>query len=537
MTKFSDLQTLRTFVLRARRVQAHSMVQEWDKLQEYAADKFSGSIDISGQATILRPLPSNEEVFESLASRTRPFTLSSESVYYSKVLDAIERLLGEVELSEEFKSQVNSLRRAWTAVELRSSEVQMYSMQQFRRDGSQVSSRVSDIQLAAAWLYSDLVHADVKGEKRKALSFSLEERYAAAVRVFSKIAILTISTLRLIEALRDVNLLVLGEGLWEENVSVKSSELVNQGRAYFGPVGSQMSELNDVLTSGDGWKEFTVTELLRQSSANQVRISIRSEDGGPFGEYDAAVARRSIDSGVAEWDVLVAESLMFKFRFEIAGEELIGGSFNGIEILDPTNELKFKSTKFLCELYRAGTAIFDIAETEFVSVKVSQPSLESQRDLQIMLETFDDIVRIERICQQAFDPCHGVVEDRARIWLRRIRLMLEGQVVRAMSHPLTITSPTGVPPSAVVASPSALNIGDSEIPFPLIRFYHPAMKLVPLSPAPEAGIEAMTYRVEVPSGERFLVWAPEFVWSQEGEELAATATLNLSNIDEDSIRF
>src|SRR5699024_290068 len=102
--------------------------------------------------------------------------------------------------------------------------------------------------------------------------------------------------------------------------------------------------------------------------------------------------------------------------------------------------------KFLCELYRAGTAIFDIAETEFVSVKVSQPSLESQRDLQIMLETFDDIVRIERICQQAFDPCHGVVEDRARIWLRRIRLMLEGQVVRAMSHPLTITSPTGVPP-------------------------------------------------------------------------------------------
>src|SRR5699024_7549534 len=188
-----------------------------------------------------------------------------------------ERLLGEGELSEEFKSQVNSLRRAWTAVELRSSEVQMYSMQQFRRDGSQISSRVSDIQLAAAWLYSDLVHADVKGEKRKALSFSLEERYAAAVRVFSKIAILTISTLRLIEALRDVNLLVLGEGLWEENVSVKSSELVNQGRVYFGPVGSQMSELNDVLTSGDGWKEFTVTELLRQSSANQVRISIRRD--------------------------------------------------------------------------------------------------------------------------------------------------------------------------------------------------------------------------------------------------------------------
>src|SRR5690606_21449147 len=102
----SDEETLRRFVLRARRVQAHSLVQSWDELLYHAGGEFQGQIDVSGRMSITRRLPSDEEVFESLASRVRPLTVKSEPVYYVKVLDAIDRALGDSDVDEAQRARL-----------------------------------------------------------------------------------------------------------------------------------------------------------------------------------------------------------------------------------------------------------------------------------------------------------------------------------------------------------------------------------------------------------------------------------------------
>ena len=45
MVETEDNDTLRRFVLRARRVQAHSMVQDWDNLLRHAGGSFDGLRD------------------------------------------------------------------------------------------------------------------------------------------------------------------------------------------------------------------------------------------------------------------------------------------------------------------------------------------------------------------------------------------------------------------------------------------------------------------------------------------------------------
>lgn len=82
MGKMSDNEILERFVVRARRVGAHSIVQDWDELMRHAQGGFGGTLDVTGRMTITRRLPADEEVFESLASRVRPLTVESEPVYY-----------------------------------------------------------------------------------------------------------------------------------------------------------------------------------------------------------------------------------------------------------------------------------------------------------------------------------------------------------------------------------------------------------------------------------------------------------------------
>ncbi|WP_051620091.1 NYN domain-containing protein [Haematomicrobium sanguinis] len=151
---------------------------------------FDGRLDLSGQMTITRRLPPDEEVFESLASRVRPLTVTSEPVFYVKVFDAIERVIGNADVNDAFWPRIPGLRGAWEASKIQGTQVQGYAMQSARLDGAEATNMVSDTQLAAAWLYADLVHADAQGPKQEALAFSLRERYAAAARVFSDMAVL-----------------------------------------------------------------------------------------------------------------------------------------------------------------------------------------------------------------------------------------------------------------------------------------------------------------------------------------------------------
>lgn len=534
MAGMKDRETLRRFVLRARRVHAHSIVQDWDELLRHAHGSFDGHLDLAGQMTITRRLPADEEVFESLASRVRPLTVKSEPLYYVKVFDAIERLIGEADVEDALRARLRDLRRAWDASEIQGTQIQAYSVQSARVDGTGATSMVSDTQLAAAWLYADLVHADAQGPKRQALAFSLRERYAAAVRVFSHMAALTVATMQLVESLRDARLLAVDDSAWEDDVSVGASELVEEARAFVAPLGSEMPDMRDSLELTEEWTAFTVTELLRQDPANHVRVVLRDDNGDVTATYDAAVARRTPDANSAEWDVLVAGSVMFKFSFDIQGERMTDAHFRGWEAFDSTNDLKFASRRLMLEFHRTSAMAFEVGGSELLSLGPPTFSADERRELEVLAQTVEDIVTIERLVRQSLEPCNGRFDDHDRVRLRRARLLLEGQIVHAMRHPITVTAPEGNPPQVVVAAAGTLNVGGAEVPTPQTVMRHPAMTATETGVAPDSGPNAKTFRMEPPDGEQFLAWVPGLVEVSGDEDLVVTRSWDLIGIDEES---
>ena len=187
--------------------------------------------------TLIQELPDSEEAFESLAARLRPLTVKSEPIYFATVLTALR------EAAADEEERIASLEKAWEAAEIQGTQVQAFSLQQSKIDGSEATGFVSDTQLAAAWLYADLVHADATGPKRAALVFPLAERYAAAVRVFSNLASLTLQTLDLIQSLSDAGRLSIGADAFTADVVVGEKQLVREARAYVAEVGTEPPDL------------------------------------------------------------------------------------------------------------------------------------------------------------------------------------------------------------------------------------------------------------------------------------------------------
>lgn len=530
-------ETLRRFVVRARRVQAHSMVQDGDTLLQHSRGSLVYRVDGSGRAAITRDLPTDEEVFESLASRVRPLTVRSEPIYFAKVFDAIEHLIQNTSVHDDEQERVTDLRGAWLACEIQGTQAQAYYAQSASLDGSDASSMVSDTQLAAAWLYADLVHSDATGPKQEALAFSLRERYSAAVRLFSHLALLTVATLRLVESLRDAGVLILDDPAWTDAVTVKTSTLIDEVKVYVAPVGSPLPDMRDSLELSPEWRLLSLRESNDRYPADSVRAVLCGGEGEIIATHDAAITRRCIGTASAELDVLVAGSVKFECAFDVDSGRIVDARVRGWDVLDSTNDLKLASTRFVLQLCRTSVLRFEIGGNDLLSLVPPTFSTEQVRDLKIIADAVSDIVRIEHLTETIFGSCNGPFDDVDRVVLRRTRLMLEGHIVHAMRCPVEVTSRSGNPPQLVVVVSGTRNVGGAVVPTPQIVMRHSAMTATDIGPALGAGPEARIYRMEPPSGEQFLAWVPELVNVPNDEHLIATASWDLVGIDEASVSY
>lgn len=537
VAKPTDAEIVKRFVLRARRIQAHSLVQDWDQLTTHAKGSIQLQLDINGTASITRRLPTDEEQFESLAARVRPLTVASEPVHYETVLKALERLIADTDAPDSTREKLDQLRAAWTASELQGTQTQGYAVQAFNLDGSNVTPLVSDTQLAAGWLYSDLVHADPTGPKREALAFPLRERYAAAVRHFSHLAVLTVNTLRLIERLRDTGAVTIEPAAWNEAVVVEASELVEDADVYVSEVGTEPPGVEERFELGAPWSRVTVTEMLRQDPTKRVQVVLETEDGTVVGAYDAAVADRSCGETTATWDALVAGCAMFRFQLGRDGERFVDPQFLGWDPYTSTNKLRAASTALLLELQRSTRMRFIVQGQDMFVLGSLTLSPERVRGLEVLQQTLRDILTIEHLSGTDIDVCAEGFDDRDRARLRRARLMWEGQVVKALRHPIVVISPNGAVPALVQVNGDELNVGGARVPTLNWAMWHPAMTATALGPAWEAGPEAQRFQVQVPDGEHFLAWAPQRVNPDVDENLTATAPWDLIGIDEETFRF
>lgn len=158
--------TVEAFLLRSRRVLSHSLIREQADLM---AKLHSGHIDITvtvnrktgEQAYRRRAEYPPEEALESLASRVRPLILASDPIYYEKVLNAVEELIGADRLNEEI--DLPWWHNYWREVIDANLDAQAYWV-------ATASGSITDRKLMYAWLYCDVVHA--KSPNRGSLATS-----------------------------------------------------------------------------------------------------------------------------------------------------------------------------------------------------------------------------------------------------------------------------------------------------------------------------------------------------------------------------
>ena len=268
MNKNNAMITINKFILRAKRVESHSLLKDINNLRRYAETESKIIFNKeSNKAKIIIELPPDEEVFESLVSRIRPFMLKSEPIFYENIFSALEFILE----TEELKTSVSELKNHWDLINTDSKEIHGYSI------SDDASHEASDLQLAGAWLYADLVHADPKENKKGGMDFSMEDRYVAAVRIFSSLALLTVETLAFIYNLEKLGIFDIPENIKTEEVVIGKDQIVREGFIYQAPVGTEAPNIQNMADHSD-WKPLTRDSI----QTNYAELIELNESGKPI---------------------------------------------------------------------------------------------------------------------------------------------------------------------------------------------------------------------------------------------------------------
>ncbi|KFI58740.1 hypothetical protein [Bifidobacterium gallicum] len=232
--------TLRRFVVRARRVAAHSMVKDQSVLK-YVNPTFTIQRR-EGEPIRLKYHMPDQEVFESLAARTRPCILEREPVYLDKVFRSVTMCLGARKMSETAQKCFDECKAHFAHLRDKDGGTS-YSIQMFDTNDVPQGEPMSDLLIGEAWLYSDLVHTDPQGRKAEATALSYRDRYYAGTSFFSQLSIIIVNMLNLITALNRDFGFGIDPKAWEEQVVAadEDSERVAENM-YMLPQGTQIPD-------------------------------------------------------------------------------------------------------------------------------------------------------------------------------------------------------------------------------------------------------------------------------------------------------
>lgn len=171
------------FVIRARRITAHSLAQEPKVLLDLSRSPFTFVFQPDGTARLRQEYPPEEQL-ESFVARVRPVMLDRDPVYLPTVLKALEYLL---QGRPELQKTCQALRRQWSKVDPRNGKLAAYRVEHGRTGEADISV-ASDSELALAWLYGDVIHADPT-RRAAAGDISIDERYRSAAIAVARITV------------------------------------------------------------------------------------------------------------------------------------------------------------------------------------------------------------------------------------------------------------------------------------------------------------------------------------------------------------
>ena len=119
---------------------------------------------------------------------------------------------------------------------------------------------MTDLQLAYAWLYGDVVHGD-QDRLDQARSFGLDERFRAAILLVANAARHTVWTLNTLRNVRHRGLVQLDEALFVEPVVITETEYRREATAMVGKPGALPPDKGDPWS--EGWTPVTAEGLFK----------------------------------------------------------------------------------------------------------------------------------------------------------------------------------------------------------------------------------------------------------------------------------
>ncbi|WP_327425415.1 MULTISPECIES: hypothetical protein [unclassified Streptomyces] len=221
-------------MLRARRVEEHSLAADWDALVALTQTQISVVQLDSGETRIRQEFP-DEEVLESAAARLRPILLNGDACFYQKALGALGYFCRELPLDTEW---VKAARAEWRLrVDPSTPEESGYWVL-ISDTVTGEDQGLDRHKLAMAWIYGDVVHHDME-RRQEGDAFGLFERFRGAVPLVAWAMVGTIELLNYIRALHEDGVLQLRQEVLDERMALKSTTWEHSGQVFFAPVGTE----------------------------------------------------------------------------------------------------------------------------------------------------------------------------------------------------------------------------------------------------------------------------------------------------------
>ncbi|WP_150462662.1 hypothetical protein [Nesterenkonia ebinurensis] len=250
------LSSLKSFVLRARRIRAHSLAKDARLLVKLHNPQFKVLFTpATGAMKVVLELPPEEQV-ESAAARVRPLILNDEDTYHAKVMNALLHFGRKGNLPEEDIKVLRGWKKEWAKVNPKGKTLGFYEVRVQMPE--EAEARISDNALAFSWIYGDVVHADA-ARREEGRIYGVEERFRAAVPVVVRLMTLAMVTLTITERLNARGVLPDLGGVFDEDVVVSDEAQEVETRVYVAeydengniPAPPAMDE-----EFGEGWKPF-----------------------------------------------------------------------------------------------------------------------------------------------------------------------------------------------------------------------------------------------------------------------------------------
>ncbi|MFB6955486.1 hypothetical protein ACFCYB_00260 [Streptomyces sp. NPDC056309] len=223
---------LEQFVLRARRIEAHSLAADWDALVTLASYFHELSFSGDGEARIRHEFPP-EEVVESAAARVRPLLLETDACGYLKSLKAVTYFCRS---EPRDVAWVKAARAEWKA---RTQEGVLGYRVMVGDIVTGDTADMADQKLAMAWIYGDVVHHDAQ-RRQEADPFGLSARFRAAVPLVAWVMVAAIELLTFLRFLQEEGGLALRPEVLETEVVLESTKWEYPVQIRTAPVGTPM---------------------------------------------------------------------------------------------------------------------------------------------------------------------------------------------------------------------------------------------------------------------------------------------------------